>query len=302
MEFNGTSFETGHAVSEEEEQVDQNRDKDQWPVQESEEDPEGAEEEINLSDKPQYQRDPAADPLAGKQKVSKRDGRPRSRKRQTKASSDEENEPSSLSDEISEEDKDSTKKGAPGKKLDGKQKGSKGGGGPESGKQQAKSSTDKENESSSQSDESSEVDHNVPKKEEAPGNKLDSKQKNAMGGGETGSGKQQAKASAVKVKKESSLSQSIEECEEVDKYKKGKEPGDKLEGKQKVSKRRRKTVPGEQQTKAPNYEENQPLSPQSDEDGKEDEHPKKNTPKQDGGNSEDADSNKGDEEKNDTLT
>uniref|UniRef100_A0A8C5C2W0 HIRA interacting protein 3 n=1 Tax=Gadus morhua TaxID=8049 RepID=A0A8C5C2W0_GADMO len=89
----------------------------------------------------------------------------RSRKRQTKASSDEENESSSsMSDEIGEEEDKDSKKGAPGKKWDGKQKGIKEVGGPESRKQQAKSSTDEE--SSSQSDESSEDCDNVPKKEE----------------------------------------------------------------------------------------------------------------------------------------
>ncbi|XP_059895806.1 HIRA-interacting protein 3-like isoform X2 [Gadus macrocephalus] len=165
---------SGSAESKEEEQIDQNEVKDQRLVQESEKDQDGAEEQMNLTDKPQYLEGPAGDPLEGEQKFSKSEKKPRSRKRPTKASSDEENESSSSMSEIGEEeDKDSTKKGAPGKKWDGKQKGIKEVGGPESRKQQAKSSTDEEKGSSSQSDESSEDDDNVPKKEEAPGNKLD---------------------------------------------------------------------------------------------------------------------------------
>ncbi|XP_030199203.1 adenine nucleotide translocase lysine N-methyltransferase isoform X3 [Gadus morhua] len=163
---------SGSADSKEEEQIDQNEVKDQRLVQESEKDRDGAEEQMNLTVKPQYLEGPAGDPLEGEQKVSKSDKKQRSRKRQTKASSDEENESSSsMSDEIGEEEDKDSKKGAPGKKWDGKQKGIKEVGGPESRKQQAKSSTDEE--SSSQSDESSEDCDNVPKKEEAPGNKLD---------------------------------------------------------------------------------------------------------------------------------
>uniref|UniRef100_A0A8C5BDC6 HIRA interacting protein 3 n=1 Tax=Gadus morhua TaxID=8049 RepID=A0A8C5BDC6_GADMO len=136
-------------------QIDQNEVKDQRLVQESEKDRDGAEEQMNLTVKPQYLEGPAGDPLEGEQKVSKSDKKQRSRKRQTKASSDEENESSSsMSDEIGEEEDKDSKKGAPGKKWDGKQKGIKEVGGPESRKQQAKSSTDEE--SSSQSDESSE--------------------------------------------------------------------------------------------------------------------------------------------------
>uniref|UniRef100_A0A8C5BGI1 HIRA interacting protein 3 n=1 Tax=Gadus morhua TaxID=8049 RepID=A0A8C5BGI1_GADMO len=114
------------ADSKEEEQIDQNEVKDQRLVQESEKDRDGAEEQMNLTVKPQYLEGPAGDPLEGEQKVSKSDKKQRSRKRQTKASSDEENESSSsMSDEIGEEEDKDSKKGAPGKKWDGKQKGIK---------------------------------------------------------------------------------------------------------------------------------------------------------------------------------
>ncbi|CAL8273010.1 unnamed protein product [Lota lota] len=193
-----------------------------------------------------------------------------------------------------EEQMDISDKGPAGDTLEGKQKVGKRERKPRSRKRQTKASSDEEKESSSSlSDEISEDEDKDSKKKEAPGNKLDGKQKGATGGGETGSGKQQAKASAVEVKKESSSSQSDKDSEEDDNIPKKKEaPGNKLDGKQKVGKRRRKTGSGKQQAKALSYEEKQPSSPQSDEDGKEDQHPKENTPKQDGRNSEDADSDK----------
>ena len=117
MELKGKSCES------KEEQVDQNGDEDQWLVQgdggkESKEDQDSAEEQMDISDKPQNGKKPAGDNLNDKQRVGKRGSKPGSGKQQTKVSSDEEKESSSsLSDEESEEDKESKKENTP--KQDG---------------------------------------------------------------------------------------------------------------------------------------------------------------------------------------
>ncbi|KAJ3583707.1 hypothetical protein NHX12_015821 [Muraenolepis orangiensis] len=173
------------------------------------------------------------------------------------------------------------------------QKGGKGGEKTGSGKQQANPSSEDEKESSpSLSDEEEDKDS---KKGNAPGDKLDGKRK---GGRKPESGKQQANPSSEDEKdedeKESSPPQSDKESEEEDKdskKKKTKTPGNTFDGKQKGGKGGEKTGSGKKQANPSSDEEKESSPPPSDEE--EDKDPKKkHTPKQDGGNSEDADGDK----------
>ncbi|CAL8305948.1 unnamed protein product [Merluccius merluccius] len=105
----------GKSCESKEEQVDQNGDEDQWPVQgdggkESKEDQDSTEEQMDISDKPQNGKKPAGDNLNDKQKVGKRGSKPGSGKQQTKVSGDEEKESSSSLSDLKDSKKENTPK------------------------------------------------------------------------------------------------------------------------------------------------------------------------------------------------